>query len=246
MLTIENIEKMSLDDIKNLDFENLSYDEIQAFRDSSLRYYSSEQAIKLIINSIYGAFANEYFHFYNIAIAESVTLQGQDAIKFTEKMVDRYFKEFFHKDKPLHEALKVREGWEVKPIKGQVWKYTDTDSIPYNSKIRTSEGEFQIGDLYEKEFSKNGPSDTTEQGHESTTTNLKVLNWVNEKPQYSSVKRLIRHKVTKPKWKITTATGKTIEMTEDHSAIVFRNGQKIAVKPSEINLKTDKILEVYE
>jgi DNA polymerase elongation subunit (family B) len=239
-------EEYSLEDLQKIDYKSLTSEEIDELRNESRKCYAYEQSIKLIINSIYGAFANEYFHFYNIAIAETVTLQGQDAIKFTEKMVEKYFHEFFHKDRPLLRELGVPDDFEVKPIKGAVWKYTDTDSFSYNSKIRTSEGEIQIGDLYEQELSKNGPSDTTEQGHESTTTDLKILNWVNNKVQFSSIKRLIRHKVTKPKWKITTATGKSIEMTEDHSAIVFRNGQKIAVKPSEINLETDKILEVYE
>ena len=125
MLDIKNL---SIEDIKELDLSTLSAQEMKDLKDESLRCYSSEQAIKLIINSIYGAFANEYFHFYNIAIAETVTLQGQDAIRFTEKMVDKYFKEFFHKDKALHIKLNVPEDFEVKPIKGQVWKYTDTDS----------------------------------------------------------------------------------------------------------------------
>lgn len=123
-----NVEKLTLEDIQNLDFETLTPEELNEFKNESLRCASSEQAIKLIINSIYGAFANEYFHFYNIAIAETVTLQGQDAIRFTEVMVDKYFKEFFHKDRALLEKLGVPEGVQVKPIKGQVWKYTDTDS----------------------------------------------------------------------------------------------------------------------
>jgi len=80
-----NISTLTLEEIKDLDISTLSENEIQMLKEESLRCYSSEQAIKLIINSIYGAFANEYFHFYNIAIAETVTLQGQDAIRFTEK-----------------------------------------------------------------------------------------------------------------------------------------------------------------
>jgi DNA polymerase elongation subunit (family B) len=123
-----NTSSLTVEKINEIDFSTLSPEDIDALKTESLRCYSSEQAIKLIINSIYGAFANEYFHFYNIAIAETVTLQGQDAIRFTEKMVDRYFKEFFHKDKALHEKLLVKPDWEVRPIKGQVWKYTDTDS----------------------------------------------------------------------------------------------------------------------
>lgn len=239
-----NVENLSIEEIKNLDIKNLTQDEIKALQEESLKCYTAEQSIKLIINSIYGAFANEYFHFYNIAIAETVTLEGQEAIKFTEKMVEKYFKEFFHLDKQLHKALNVKPDWKVKPIKNDVWRYTDTDSLSGDSIIDTNNGLISIGDLYEQEFKTNGPSDTSDQGHESTTTDLKILNWVNNQAQYSSVKRLIRHKVTKPKWKITTESGKTIEMTEDHSAIVFRDGLKISVKPSEI-LSTDKVLTIH-
>ena len=126
-----NPEKIAIEEIPAL-LESLTgkdrEDVISALKAEQLRCSTQEQGIKLIINSIYGAFANEYFHFYNIAVAETVTLQGQDAIKFTEKMVDRYFKEFFHRDRPLLRALGVPDEVEVPRIRGNVWKYTDTDS----------------------------------------------------------------------------------------------------------------------
>lgn len=119
---------LNIEDIKEMDFSTLSKEDIEEIKSESMNCYTLEQSIKLIINSIYGAFANEYFHFYNIAIAETVTLQGQDAIRFTEVMVEKYFKEYFHKDKALHKAFGVSEDYDVKPIKRNVWKYTDTDS----------------------------------------------------------------------------------------------------------------------
>ena len=99
---------------------------ISKLEEESLQNYNLEQAIKLCINSIYGAFANDYFHFRNTEIAETVTLQGQDAIKHTEKAVEKYFKNYWHKDTKLHEALGIT--CEVAPLTSHVWKYTDTDS----------------------------------------------------------------------------------------------------------------------
>ena len=125
---IIDIETLTDEDIRNLIVDDLSEKELEILKEESLKCYSFEQAIKLAINSIYGAFANEYFHFYNIAIAETVTLQGQDAIKYTERLVEKYFSEFFHRDKELLTALGVVEGQEVPSIKRKVWKYTDTDS----------------------------------------------------------------------------------------------------------------------
>jgi len=76
-------------------------------------------------------------------------------------------------------------------------------------------------------------------------TNSKVLNYDDNKQKlyYAPIKRIIRHKVSKPKWKLRTKSGKEIIVTNDHSMIVFRNAKKLEVKPSEI-LKTDKILSV--
>lgn len=123
-----NAEELSIEDIKNLDPSTLTTEDIENLKKESLKCYSFEQSIKLAINSIYGAFANEYFHFYNIAIAETVTLQGQDAIRFTEKMIEKYFSEFFHRDRALLRELGVPDDFEVPQIKRKVWKYTDTDS----------------------------------------------------------------------------------------------------------------------
>jgi hypothetical protein len=43
-------------------------------------------------------------------------------------MIEKYFSEFFHRDRQLLNELGVPADFEVKPIKGKVWKYTDTDS----------------------------------------------------------------------------------------------------------------------
>lgn len=226
--------KLTKEEISKIDPQTLTDDDIKRLRELSLRYSATEQAIKLAINSIYGAFANEYFHFYNMDIAETVTLQGQDAIKYTEKMTEKYFSEFYHKDKKLHEKLGIDATKNIKPIKRPVWKYTDTDSIPGDSIIDTNEGRLKIIDLYNISLEKNGPGDSTREGHESTTTDLLVRNLVNGKAKYSKVKRLIRHKVTKQKWKLESFSGRSIQMTEDHSAVIFRDNQKIAIKPEEI------------
>ena len=73
-------------------------------------------------------------------------------------------------------------------------------------------------------------------------TNDKVLNW--DKNLYNgNVGRIIRHKVNKEKWQLKTKSGKIVECTNDHSLIVFRNGEKISVKPYEIQ-KGDKVLTI--
>ena len=82
----------------------------------------------------------------------------------------------------------------------------------------------------------------THKGHELVSIDDKVLNWDNEL-YYGKVKYVMRHKVTKPKWRLRTKDGKEIIVTNDHSMIVFRDGKKLEVKPNQI-LPTDKILIV--
>ena len=75
-----------------------------------------------------------------------------------------------------------------------------------------------------------------------------ILNYTNDnKIDYIPIKYIIRHKVSKPKFKIKTKSGKEIIVTGDHSCIVFRNGKKISIKAKDINQNTDKILSInYE
>jgi len=110
-------------------YENLSILELEKIKKKkkilAQRYFNYEQAIKLMLNSIYGAFGNEYFYFYNTDIAETITIQGQNAILFTEMILNSYFQKFWHTDISVHEKMGIQ-------IKGQVIKpvviYIDTDS----------------------------------------------------------------------------------------------------------------------
>jgi len=121
--------------------------------------------------------------------------------------------------------------------------YGDTDSVVFNTIINTNNGDFTIEHLYEKNIDT-GSAGITLKGHESVNCEEKVLNWdENKKLYYATVKRIIRHKVSKSKWKLKTKSGEEIIVTNDHSMIVFRDDKKLELKPSEI-LKTDKILSI--
>ena len=86
---------------------------------------NEEQAIKIFINSVYGATASPFFVGYNVKVAEAITLQGQEMIKFVTRIVNRYFLEFWHRDTELHEKLGLSR---VEKITDEVVVYGDTDS----------------------------------------------------------------------------------------------------------------------
>ena len=116
----------------------------------------------------------------------------------------------------------------------------NTDSITGDSIIHTSEGDKTIEQMFNENYNNN--LFHTHKGHELVSTSDKVLNWDNDL-YYGDVKYIMRHKVSKPKWKLRTKDGHEIVVTNDHSMIVFRDGEKLEVKPHEI-LLTDKILIV--
>lgn len=245
MLDIKN---MSTDEIANYDFSSLSKSEkqevIKQLQTEASIFKTKEQANKLVLNSIYGAMANRFSYFYDKDLAEAITIQGQDAIRYSEKIINYYFNNLFHKDtKLLLELQKIDNSINItpNPVKKPVTVYMDTDSVHKDTIITTDSGKFTIEQLYNN---SNKSAGETINGHESVSTNLKVLNWSEEKgTYYANVKRVIRHKVTKQQWKLKTKSGKEVIVTNDHSMIVFRNGKKIEVKPCEIT-KTDKILYI--
>lgn len=120
----EDIEKLISkpeDELTQTEIKELVY----YYATMSDKYTAYEQAVKVMLNSIYGAFGNKWFHFFNIAIAESITLQGQSAILYSEKILNKYFKEFWHKDTEVHNNFNIK-------VKNQINKpsvvYIDTDS----------------------------------------------------------------------------------------------------------------------
>jgi len=65
------------------------------------RLHTEQMAIKILLNSLYGAAANKYFRFFDIAIAEGITLSGQLAIRWAEAAVNRTIASFLQEsDKP--------------------------------------------------------------------------------------------------------------------------------------------------
>ena len=79
---------MDITVLENKPTDQLSKDEAELlakhYKQLAAKYTAYEQAVKLTLNSIYGAFGNKWFHFFNIDIAESITKQGKDAILYSE------------------------------------------------------------------------------------------------------------------------------------------------------------------
>lgn len=159
-----------------------------------------------------------------------------------ERCNNDYWYNQWHLDTELHKKMNLKN---VRPIPQTtpVSIYADTDSVHKDTIIRTGIGSMSIEDLYNLGHT---PLGNTLNGHESVNSASSILNWSKDKElYYAEARRIIRHKVSKPKWKLKTKSGKEIIVTNDHSMVVFRDGNQLTVKPSEI-LKTDKILVIKD
>ena len=52
------------------------------------RLENTQMAIKILLNSLYGALGNAYFRYFDMRIAEGITLSGQLSIKWAEKAMN--------------------------------------------------------------------------------------------------------------------------------------------------------------
>ena len=63
------------------------------------RLETLQTAIKILLNSLYGAMCNKYFRYFDLRIASAITLTGQEVIKYAETNVNNYLDEFIGESK---------------------------------------------------------------------------------------------------------------------------------------------------
>jgi hypothetical protein len=169
-------------------------------------------------------------------VAGTITAEGRELTRKMDEVNEDYWYNYWHLDTKLHKKLSIKN---VTPIKKGEEVSIYGDSVHGDSIIHTDNGTYKIEDLYNLQNEKSIRKDK-----EVIPVDFKTLNWTEERGiHYSKVKNIIRHKTSKKKFKIR-AGGREVIVTEDHSIIVFRNGEKIEVKPNEIKSE-DKVL-IYD
>jgi len=189
-----------------------------------------QYTLKILMNRIYGTFANKHSPFCDVDAASSITLTGQACVKQASDIVNNFVKSEYGIDEK--EDLNI---------------YSDTDSVVGNTIIRTSSGALKIEDMFDSGFIENEKVLNTPAGHElvKPKNDLKCLTY-NSKTNFvelKNIKNIIRHCVSKKKYKIKV-NGKEIIMTEDHGCMVLRNDKLIRVSPKEIK-NGDKMINIY-
>jgi DNA polymerase elongation subunit (family B) len=191
-----------------------------------LTYYDTLQyTYKILLNSIYGTFANKFSSLMDLDNAMSITMTGQNVAKAGGNILDDFVKEKYG-------------------ISESITKYGDTDSLISITVIHTNLGSMPIETLYNN--FENSDETFTFKGHEIINVenkHVKVPTFYSDKQiaSWGKVKNLVRHKVSKKKYKIV-AGGKEVIMTEDHGCMVLRDGKLLRIAPADINIKTDKMV----
>lgn len=251
----EDIKGFLKEEYPNVDIESMDLEQLKRFKDEveskRQEYFLLEIAQKQLGNAAYGAAASPYFYFFSVDLAADITSECRNLTKTMWAKNEEWFHEEIWKRKDLWKQFdfaldESKHDWYRKQ---HVSIYSDTDSISSNSTIKYEKNgskENTIETVFNNELNENGIHDVTKNGQEIVKCkDLKVLNWSENKGlNYVPVNYIMRHKVSKPKYKIKSKSGKEIIVTGDHSCIVFRNGKKLVVKAKDINPKTDKILTI--
>ena len=66
---------------------------------------NKQLAIKILLNSLYGALGNKHFHYFDIRLAEGVTLSGQLAIQWAEKAMNAAMNKLLQTEKDYVVAI---------------------------------------------------------------------------------------------------------------------------------------------
>jgi DNA polymerase elongation subunit (family B) len=186
-----------------------------------------QYTLKILLNSIYGVFANRFGPLYDIDSAASITNTGQAVIKQASSIIDEYAKEKYGIQKPITH-------------------YNDTDSVAGDTIIRTSKGALPIKDIFET-YKSNIISD---KDHIIVSTPDLYCLSIDEckKPIYIKIKYATKHNTNKKRYKIKLKNGKEIITTEDHTCIVFDDQKNILIQKSakEISIRDKMICNCYK
>ena len=199
--------------------------ELKAERDKLKRLYNvqdlTQHSYKIFLNSIYGVFGSAFFPCFDLDNAEAVTLSGQTV---TREMV-RYTNEILNELGGTANKEFVVAG--------------DTDSFAYDTDITVNGKTISVGEFFHKLLMEGSKKEISKNGSEVLIPNkVYITDSIYGK---AVIKNVMRHNVSKDCWKLCVLDKKPLYVTNDHSVIVYRNGELIECKPNQI-LKTDKLV----
>lgn len=195
-------------------------------KDLAQLYDKKQLVTKILLNSFYGVLLLKSFRFYDRENGEAVTVTGKSLIGFSMKAANSL----------ISKEVGVTKDYCI---------YGDTDSVDGGSYIRVNGIDNKSIEQTFKESKQICRYVIDRNGREFIFPNI-TLPYFSEgdnQIKLGRVQYIERHLIKKRRFELKTNSGKTIIVTEDHSIMIFRNGQLIEVKPLEIKI-TDKIISI--
>ena len=189
-------------------------------------YYDRKQLItKILLNSLYGVLLLPSFRFYNKMNGESVTVGGQNVIKFSDLVIQHYY----------NSKLGVTNSLPT--------IYNDTDSVAGNSLVWVDGNEERTLESVFENCKLDGHITDCSGRDFVFPTNLS-LPYYDEKTSrilLGKVQYIEKHNVKKRRFKIETVCGKELIVTEDHSIMVMSQDGLVEKKPTDLT-ESDEIV----
>lgn len=207
---------------------------------------SNQLAMKLLMNSIYGGASHISFYWYNMNLANDITGEARNLIHKMEHHIPDFIKKNWTTMYDLHKKLNI----EVDPIKAKevletayyVPKEVDPDtynepsfvlpvygdSVDGQSVISLVSGDKTIENLFNESNVY-----LVDRDKEFAISNETIVNYDGKNFVYNKIKNVIRHKVTKQKWVLTTEKN-SVYVTSDHSLILYKAGKLEKTKPCNV------------
>lgn len=115
---------------------------------------NQQMAIKILMNSLYGALGNRWFRYFDQRVAESITLAGQLSIKWAERAVNREMNNLLSKpDEDMHDddyVVAIDTDSLYINMSSLVEKFNPKDPVKFLDKICSEHFEKVLTKSYEK------------------------------------------------------------------------------------------------
>ena len=183
---------------------------------------AKQMAVKILMNSLFGAMASPYFRFFDTRMAEGITLTGQLAIQWTANEINNF----------LNKACQTQnKDYIIYCVDGSTEIYVNGKKIKiaeFYEQCNTTETV-----VNNKRIKKIAPF-----GYKTKSFNVKDKTIEEDKTITNVIKSKVKKKMYKVKCK-----GKEIICSEDHRILVSRDGNIIEVFPDQLQ-KTDLLITV--
>lgn len=199
------------------------------------RYNNMQTTYKVLTNSLYGAMANAGFRFFSNEVTQSITKTGREISKMGSYMVDCYLKKMEAEKNIEANFIDIDRDFLVKAE-----EVLDTiiygDSIIGDTKISVNGVEQTIERFWKEQYINKDNDIEQRRDKQRIFLNNKQTSTIDKHNQIidAEVDYIMRHKTNKPLYKITTASGKTVTVTEDESIMIVKDNNIIECKPKDL------------